>query len=156
MSEQNEMRDAIQEVVQTMMDGVMEKVLYKDPFIPDLHHALKPIYAALVPDEIFKSAHFERRFVTPFGSVWEKLAVVAATKGLGYGIKGKRIEGMICEERLRRITEILNRLEHSKRGQQKQKPDWESELNYILAGGGDNKIPIYVECDVYAEDRTNT
>lgn len=38
-----------------------------DPFIKEKHHANKPLYAALVPDEIFKGSHFERRFVTPFG-----------------------------------------------------------------------------------------
>jgi hypothetical protein len=35
----------------------------------------KPLYAALVPDEIFKGSDFERRFVTPFGDV---LAIVFA------------------------------------------------------------------------------
>ncbi len=61
-----------------MMDRVLKRVLVEDPFIKELHHSNKPLYAALVPDEIFKGSHFERRFVTPFGSVWEKLAVVAA------------------------------------------------------------------------------
>lgn len=67
------------------MDRVMEKVLVKDPFLAEEHRAKRPLYAALVPDEIFKGSHFERRFVTPFGSAWEKLAVVAAAEGLGYG-----------------------------------------------------------------------
>lgn len=65
---------AIQEAVSTMMDRVMHKVLVEDPFIKEKHHSLKPLYAALVPDEIFKGSHFERRFVTPFGGVWERLA----------------------------------------------------------------------------------
>lgn len=61
-----------------MMDRVMNKVLITDPFVVEKHHASKPLYAALVPDEIFKGSHFERRFVTPFGSIWEKLTVSAA------------------------------------------------------------------------------
>jgi hypothetical protein len=148
------MKLAIQSVIKEMMDRVMENVLVNDPFITDVHKAKKPLYAALVPDEIFKGSHFERRFVTPFGNVWEKLAVVAAEHGLGYGTTGHTIIGTVKAERLRRITEILNKLEHAERGQRKTKPDWETEISYILAGGGED-IPVTVMCDVYAEDRSN-
>ncbi len=65
----NKVTQAILEVVKSMMDKVMERVLITNPFIVEQHHANKPLYAALVPDEIFKGSHFERRFVTPFGSV---------------------------------------------------------------------------------------
>lgn len=136
------------------MDRVMDKVLITDPFIKEKHHAQKPLYAALVPDEIFKGAHFERRFVTPFGSAWEKLAIVAANEGLGYGVQSHTIQGKVKNERLRRITEILNKLEHGKKGKKRIKPDWKTELEYILAGGGQD-IPVTVICDVYAEDKTN-
>ena len=77
---------AIQDVVSAMMDRVLQRVLLDDPFIKEKHHANKPLYAALVPDEIFKGSHFERRFVTPFGGVWEKLAVVAAQQAHGHGV----------------------------------------------------------------------
>ncbi len=107
-----EMKAAIQQVISEMMERIMNKVLYTDPFIREQHHANKPLYAALVPDEIFKGSHFERRFVTPFGGAWERLAVVAATQGLGYGVQNHAINGLVKAERLRRITEILNRLEH--------------------------------------------
>ncbi|WXG42216.1 MAG: TdeIII family type II restriction endonuclease [Candidatus Freyarchaeum deiterrae] len=143
---------AIQDVIKEMMDSVMNNVLYTDPFVKEEHHSNKPLYAALVPDEIFKGSHFERRFVTPFGKVWEKLAVVAATYGLGYGDMEHRIDGMVREERLHRIQEILNRLEHSEKGQEKIKPDWNAELKYISKGKGE-LIPTSVICDVYAEDR---
>lgn len=67
MTEQpDKMKAAIQHVIKTMMDRVMDKVLIKDPFIEEEHRAKRPLYAALVPDEIFKGSHFERRFVTPF------------------------------------------------------------------------------------------
>jgi Type II restriction endonuclease, TdeIII len=78
MDKQERVASAIKEVVTKMMDRVMDNVLTKDPFVKEKHHASKPLYAALVPDEIFKGSHFERRFVTPFGSVWEKLAQVVA------------------------------------------------------------------------------
>src|SRR3989338_9526275 len=133
MTDKKEMKMAIQSVIKTMMDRIMHKVLVEDPFIKEDHRAEKPLYAALVPDEIFKGSHFERRFVTPFGSAWEKLAIVAANKGLGYGEQGVSIKGQINAERLRRIQEILNNLEHSEKGKKKVRPDWKKELKYILA-----------------------
>lgn len=155
MAEQVRMKKAIQSVIRSMMDRVMENVLINDPFLSDVHCAKRPLYAALVPDEIFKGAHFERRFVTPFGGVWEKLAVVAMQENLGHGETAKSITGTVPQERLRRIGEVLNRLEHpdvgtKKRGHQRIRPDWEAELAYVLAGRG-RAIPVTVVCDVYAE-----
>jgi hypothetical protein len=155
MTNEQTMKIAIQSVIKEMMDRVMHKVLVEDPFIKEDHKAEKPLYAALVPDEIFKGSHFERRFVTPFGSVWEKLAIVAANKGLGHGDKGVSIQGQVNAERLRRIQEILNNLEHSGKGEKKIRPDWKKELKYILEGKSEKFIPTTVICDVYAEDKKN-
>lgn len=154
MDKKKDMKAAIQDVIKAMMDRVMERVLVTDPFIEEEHRAKRPLYAALVPGEIFKGSHFERRFVTPFGNAWQNLAVVAAEAGLGQGIASHRIDGVVKAERLRRITEILNRLEHAEKGQRKIQPDWNTELSYILAGDGEN-IPVSVICDVYAEDVEN-
>src|SRR3989344_8720055 len=98
MNNNQKMKTAINSVIRTMMDRIMDKVLVTDPFIVDEHHAKKPLYASLVPDEIFKGSHFERRFVTPFGNAWEKLAIVAANKGLGYGVQGFNIRGQVNSE----------------------------------------------------------
>lgn len=154
MNDKHDMKAAIQDVIKSMMDRVMEKVLVDDPFLKDEHKATKPLYAALVPDEIFKGSHFERRFVTPFGNVWENLAVVAAIAGLGKGTTAYRIDGKVKSERLRRITEVLNTLEHSGKGSKKVQPNWNTELKYILEGSGED-IPVTVICDVYAEDTKN-
>lgn len=153
MTVREDIKTSIQSVIKTLMDRVMQKVLIDDPFLKEKHRAEKPLYAALVPDEIFKGSHFERRFVTPFGGVWEKLAVVAAKHGLGYATVNHTITGTIKQDRLRRITEILNRLEHSEKGQARIKPDWDTELTYVLEGRGE-EIPVSVICDVYAEDMT--
>jgi hypothetical protein len=155
MTDKQKMKEAIQSVIKSMMDRIMHKVLVEDPFIKEDHKAEKPLYAALVPDEIFKGSHFERRFVTPFGNVWEKLAIVAANNGLGYGEQGVSIKGQVNSERLRRIQEVLNTLEHSGRGKKKVRPDWKKELKYILEGKSEKLIPTTVICDVYAEDKRN-
>lgn len=145
---------AIKKVITDMMDRVMDKVLITDPFIPEKLHANKPLYAALVPDEIFKGSHFERRFVTPFGTAWERLAVQVANAYHGNCQERVTVEGTIGEESLRRIQEVLNSLEHSVRGK-KEKPNWEKELAYIKAGGG-KLIPASVTCDILIRSkRTN-
>ena len=51
--------EGIREVISELMDRVMNRVLVSDPFIKEKHHSSKPLYAALVPDEIFKGSHFE-------------------------------------------------------------------------------------------------
>ena len=139
--------ESIIKVITDMMDRVMDKVLVTDPFIPEKHHASKPLYAALVPDEIFKGSHFERRFTTPFGSAWEKLAVQVAKAFHGHCEQGATIDGVVGEESLRRISEVLNRLEHSTSRNRQHKPDWNAELEYIKNGGG-NPIPVSVTCDI--------
>lgn len=144
--------DGIKRVVSELMERVMNKVLVIDPFIKEKHHSAKPLYAALVPDEIFKGSHFERRFVTPFGGVWEKLAYVVANEFHGHCEKEKIINGEVGAERLRRIQEVLNKLEHKKKGKDKQKPDWGAELKYILEGGG-KPTPTSVICDIYIENK---
>lgn len=156
MLKQERVALAIKEVVSRMMDKVMENVLVKDPFIKEKHHAAKPLYAALVPDEIFKGSHFERRFVTPFGSVWEKLAQVVAIEAHGNCSMGYTINGNVGSESLRRIQEVLNRLEHNIKGIEKTKPDWETEIEYIRQGGGES-IPVRVTCDIFIlNEETNT
>ncbi|MDD3544707.1 MAG: TdeIII family type II restriction endonuclease [Kiritimatiellae bacterium] len=151
MNKKERIAQGIKSVVATMMDRVMNKVLVEDPFIEEHHHAAKPLYAALVPDEIFKGSHFERRFVTPFGGVWEKLAVVVATEMHGDCKQGFTIDGMIGKERLRRIQATLNQLEHSTaKLRSRKKPNWTEELKYILEGGGE-LVPCPVTCDLLVE-----
>jgi hypothetical protein len=151
MSSSAEIKGVMQAIIQRMMDQVMQNVLIHDPFIPEKHRAAKPLYAALVPEEIFKAAHFERRFVTPFGKAWERLAVEVARAHFGQAQVQYTISGTVKAERLRRITEILNTLEHPRSGKERVRPSWERELNYVLQGDGE-RIPVSVLCDVYVSD----
>ena len=148
MSKKKRVGEGIKNVVSTMMDRVMDNVLVKDPFIKEKHHSSKPLYSALVPDEIFKGSHFERRFVTPFGGVWEKLAQVVAHENHGHCSMGHSMNGVVGSESLRRIQEVLNNLEHNTKGEAKIKPDWSKELEYVRQGGGE-PIPVSVTCDIF-------
>ena len=142
--------EAIKSLVSELMDRVMDKVLIKDPFIKEKHHSAKPLYAALVPDEIFKGSHFERRFTTPFGGMWEKLAKAVAIEIHGNCLTGHHITGTIGEESLRRIQEVLNKLEHKQKGKQRVKPDWNQEIDYIKNGGGE-LISTSIVCDIFID-----
>lgn len=152
MSKEERISLAIKKVVSEMMERVLQNVLFKDPFVKETHHFTKPLYAALVPDEIFKGSHFERRFVTPFGSVWEKLAQVVAIEAHGNCTLGNAIDGVVGSESLRRIQEVLNRLEHNTKDIAKTKPDWGKELDYIKQGGGE-PIPVSVTCDIFIHNK---
>lgn len=155
MKNNEKINAGINKVITEMMERVMNKVLFTDPFIKENHRLKKPLYAALVPDEIFKGSHFERRFVTPFGGVWEKLAQVVAQKYHGHCEMGKTITGQVGMERLRRIQEVLNRLESGNRQDIKTQRDWNEALKYILKGKG-QLLPTHVKCDIYIEsERTN-
>ena len=77
---------------------------------------------------IFKGAHFERRFVTPFGKVWEKLAEVIAKKKYGFAKLNYKIDGYIPAERLVLIQETLDSLEFAHGKKPNQGPCWNLEL----------------------------
>lgn len=153
MDNTNEVAIAIQTVIKTMMERVMDNVLIKDPFIKEKHHSHKPLYAALVPDEIFKGSHFERRFVTPFGGVWGELAQVVAIETHGECLIGHSITGNIGHESLRRIQEVLNALEHTPKGGTRKQPNWQEELAYIKEGRGE-PIPTSVVSDIHIRNPT--
>jgi hypothetical protein len=148
------MSNTIKEIIKDLMDRVMNKVLKEDPFIKEDHQSKKPLYAALVPDEIFKGSHFERRFVTPFGGVWEKLARAVALKHHKNCQKSHTINGKVSQESLRRIQEILNNLEHKPKKNEGKRtvPDWKSELRYIREGGGE-LVPTSVVCDIFIDSK---
>ncbi|WP_199291653.1 MULTISPECIES: TdeIII family type II restriction endonuclease [unclassified Limnothrix] len=146
------LKAAIQQEIQQMMDRVLDNAIVKNPFIVEEHRAAKPLYAALVPDEIFKGSHFERRFVTPFGKVWERLALIVAQQAFGNVSLQQSIQGLIPKGRLARISETLNALEHKHPAKVRQKPNWRQELNYILKGKGE-LIPVSVTCDFWATSK---
>jgi hypothetical protein len=152
-SDSEKIKNAIQSVIQSLMSSVMQNVM-DNPFNPEKHKKYKPLYAALVPDEIFKGSHFERKFVTPFGKAWQNLAVAVAQESLGTVSTEYPIHGFIKKERLDRIAEILNELEHKRLENGKytrNRPDWDKELSYILEGSGKD-IPTTVIADIYVED----
>jgi Type II restriction endonuclease, TdeIII len=152
MNKEERIALAIKNIISKMMDRVMENVMIKDPFVTETHRLSKPLYAALVPDEIFKGSHFERRFVTPFGGVWEQLAKVVAIEAHGNCLMGHTIVGELEIGKLKRIQETVNRLWNSTKGMTKIKPDWDKELKYIKNGRGIS-YPVHVTCDIFVHNK---
>ena len=136
-------RKAVEGVIKAAMERVIERVLDEDPFDGVKHEREKPLYAALVPEPIFKASHFERRFVTPFGGVWEKLACVVGENRFGAASTQHMIRGRIREGRLERIQRILDDLER-----RVVEPNWQEELKSIRAASG-NWRDVSVNCDVF-------
>lgn len=146
---QDSLKVAFQSIIATMMDNTMGQTLYDESFNKEIHWITHSLYGAFVPNQIFKGPHFERQFVSLFGKALKSLAAAAAPQGIGYAETDKRIDGLVKQGRLRRIAEILNRLEF--RGEGRVEPNWDEELAYILAGRGED-LPVTVIADVYAMD----
>lgn len=83
---------AICDITKPLIENVMDRTLVNDPFMAEEHPAKKPLYAALVPDEIFKESNFERRFVTPFGTAWERLTMAVGNAHHSKCAKGVTVE----------------------------------------------------------------
>jgi hypothetical protein len=56
------MKQAIQSVMSSMTESIMNQVLIEDPFLRDAHRTQRPLCAMLVPDEIFKGSHVDKTF----------------------------------------------------------------------------------------------
>ena len=126
----------------------MDKVLRQDPFDMTQRQRESPLHAALMPEDIFKGSHFERRFVTPFGKVWEKLAEAVGRSSFGFAAREHMVVGRVRQQSLDRIRETLDRLEHNTLDGNRVQPNWDAELKYVRAGGGPWQ-DVSVNCDVY-------
>jgi len=141
--------DKIKTVLRTFMENVLKRRLIDDPWDYNKYQATLPFHVALVPEEIWKGAKFERSFVTSLGMIgWEEIARIIAEDKRGFAKRGERIIGKIYKEKLNKIHDILRELEHEKN----RKPNWNSEINEIDNIKGKELIEIIVVADLYIED----
>ena len=151
----NGLRAAVEEVIVSAMDAVMDKVLRQDPFDIEERRRVAPLHMALVPEDILKGSHFERRFVTPFGSVWEKLAKVIGEQTFGFGANQHMIVGRVRQGCLDRIQRTLDDLEHKGADGERTQPNWPQELRHVQDGTGPRQ-DVSVNCDVYVSESPET
>ena len=101
-----------------------------------------------MPEEIWKSAKFKRSFVTSLGMIgWEKIAEVIAEDKRGFAKQNFKVKEKISHNRLNKISDILNKLEYTKR-----KPDWKKELEEIFSVSKGELENITIIADLYVED----
>ena len=143
-----QVRAKVAEILTAAMDAVMDRVLRQDPFDMARRRRESPLHTALVPEEVFKGSHFERRFVTPFGTVWEKLAAAIGEATFGFGTTQHMVSGRVREGSLERIRQTLDALEHGRTGGERVQPNWDAELSHVRAGSGAWQ-DVSVNCDVY-------
>lgn len=144
----NDTEAEIKKVLNRFMKGVLQRRLVEEPWDYEDYKIKLPFHVALVPEEIWKSAKFERSFVTSLGMIgWEDIARIIAHDKRGFAERNKTIEGSIGEKQLAKIQQILRELEHGKR-----KPDWKSEISEIRQVSKSGLIKVKVVADLYVED----
>jgi hypothetical protein len=143
-------KESIRPVLRNLMDAAIHQARLQTSSRENLDASI-PLYASLIPDEIFRQANFEQSFVAHFKNAWEELTATVIHSGLGYGIRNYSVRGNIKSGRLVRIQRILNMLENPKNEEKTRKPNWNSELAYVLEGRG-QPIPVKVTCDLYVEN----
>lgn len=149
------LREAVEDVIAEAMDSVMDRVLHESPFDMERRRRESPLHAALVPEDIFKGSHFERRFVTIFGTVWEKLVAAIGKATFGFAATQHMVVGCVRQGRLDRIQQTLDQLEHPRSSGERIGPDWQTELDHVLAGAGPLQ-DVSVNCDVYVATDAET
>src|SRR5690349_1657706 len=119
-----ETETGIKEVLKRFMDSVLKRRTEDELWDYEAYKLTLPFHVALVPEEIWKGAKFERSFVTRLGMIgWEEIAKIIANDKRGYAKRGERINGTIYKNKLEKINSILQELEHGGR-----KPNWDKEL----------------------------
>src|SRR5713226_234521 len=109
----------------------------------DEEKRLRPFAFALVPEEVWKGAKFERSFVTGFGSAWEEMALLVARDKHDHVERGGRYVGRLRQGQLTAIQRILNDLELGR-----SKPDWDTEFASVLAATNGASVEVGVIADL--------
>lgn len=105
----------------------------------------------LLPPSVDRVRRLERTYATSFGiKLVQDLASMLANSYLGYATTNHTIHGRINTARMRRIGEVLNKLENG------TKPDINAELAYILEVTSRKTLLVTVHCDLFTiYDREN-
>jgi len=139
---------SIIDIIARFMNNVLNRRLIDEPWNYEDYKKRLPFHVALVPEEIWKSAKFERSFVTSLGMIgWQDIARAVAEDKRGFAKCNYKIEGKINSNRLNKIYEILNQLEKNER-----KPNWDEELKEIFSEPKGELDSTSVIADLYVEN----
>lgn len=134
---------------------VMERIIERkisEPLTDEQILLANPFGFRLVPMEVWRSAKFERSFVTTLGQgIFEQLAKIIA-EGSGAIASNQHDEKMkICTFRLEQIDSILKVQRESKR-----QPNWEEEINEIVRLNNERFEEVTVKSDLYIQRSNGT
>ncbi len=129
--------------------GLVERTLRTrvelEPWDVEAEKLLRPFAFALVPEEVWKGAKFERSFVTSFGAAWEEMALLVARDKYDHAERGGRYAGRLRQDQLSQIQRILNELESGSR-----RPDWDAEFESVLDCPSGAEVDVSVIADLHA------
>jgi hypothetical protein len=137
--------NSIEEVISSMMDKILHRRVVLEPFNERTIEQNNPFGYRLVPMEIWKGSKFERSFVTSLGQkAFEQLAKIIA-QGTGAESENQHTEEITINTwRKEKIDEILSFQRESQ-----LRPNWESEVNEILALQNNRYENLNVRFDLY-------
>lgn len=141
--------EATERAVAMFVTGLVERTLRRrvelEPWDAEAENLLRPFAFALVPEEVWKGAKFERSFATSFGAAWEEMALLVARDKYDHAERGGRYSGTLHQEQLSQIQRILNELESGGR-----RPDWEAEFQSVLRAADGREVGVSVIADLHA------
>lgn len=138
-------RRRIIEHISPMMDRLIQRRVYDEPFDGDLIRTINPFGARLVPEEVWKGSRFERSFVTILGQgIFEQIAQIIAEGTGAYASNQHDVTVHINTWKVEQIERILR--EHRNGG---RRPNWVNELNEVRMLQNENYTDVNLRFDLY-------
>lgn len=131
--------------VTSLVERTLRRRVELEPWDVEEERRLRPFAFALVPEEVWKGAKFERSFATSFGAAWEEMALLVARDKYDHAERGGRYAGRLHQEQLSQIQRILNELESGSR-----RPDWDAEFDSVLDARTGGMVDVGVIADLHA------
>jgi hypothetical protein len=142
------LEESTRKAIALFVTGVVERTLRTrvelEPWDVEEERRLRPFAFALVPEEVWKGAKFERSFSTSFGSAWEEMALLVARNKYDHAERGGRYVGALHQEQLAQIQRVLNELEAGRR-----RPDWDAEFHSVLNAASGERVEVGVVADLH-------
>ncbi len=140
-----ETKEKVETLLSSMMERIIKKRTITEKFNEENIAKDNPFGYRLVPIEIWKGAKFERSFVTSLGQgVFEQLAKIIA-EGTGAISENQHNEEITINTwRKEKVDEVLSLHRKSERN-----PDWNVEVNEIMALNNNKYENLRVRFDLY-------
>lgn len=135
----------IETTLSNMLDRIIRKRTITEPVTEESIQMNNPFGYLLVPFEIWKASKFERSFVTSLGQTsFEEIAKIIAEGTGAYAARQHRETITLNSWKVERIATIIREQRESL-----TTPDWDNEVNSILALNNPSTQNISLIFDLY-------